>query len=356
MPESPRNLYLHFPFCRGKCSYCALHSRGGASNADRTAYSRQMAAALAALAARDCARGSFRTVYLGGGTPAICDLEPVLAALGPMLAPDAEVTVELHPLDVSDDLLSLLADRGVNRISMGVQSLDDATLADMRRGYAAADAACAFSVVRRHFENAGIDLIVGYPGDPGDWLERLKDWGLAHCSAYTLQLEEGTILRHRIEAGKCPPPPSDDATLDRFRETAEFLSSVGLKRYEISNFAVPGYECRHNLAVWSGEDYLGLGEGAHGRVGRLRTMNAWSLKPERGGETEVEEVSAAADRTERLVFRLRTREGIDARMRPEWTPTLEHFAAEGLLSQEGEIFRLTRRGAEVCDSILAELV
>ena len=239
---------------------------------------------------------------------------------------------------------------------MGVQSLDDTTLADMRRGYTADAAERAFARVRRRFENSGIDLIVGYPGDPGDWLERLMEWGLAHCSAYTLQLEEGTILRHRIDAGKCPPPPSDDATLDRFRETAEFLDSIGLKRYEISNFAAPDRYCRHNLAVWRGEDYLGLGEGAHGRIGRLRTLNAWSLKPERGGETEIEEVSASADRTERLVFRLRTREGIDARMRPEWKSTLERFAAEGLLERQGDMFRLTRRGAEVCDSILAELV
>lgn len=315
-----------------------------------------MAAALAALAARDGTRESLATVYLGGGTPAICDLESVFAALDPMLAPDAEVTVELHPLDVSDGFLSPLADHGVNRISMGVQSLDDATLADMRRGYTIDEAERAFAIVKRHFENAGIDLIVGYPGDPGRGLERLKDWGLAHCSAYTLQLEDGTILKHRLAAGTVPPPPSDDATLDRFRATAEFLDSIGLKRYEISNFAVPGRECRHNLAVWRGEDYLGLGEGAHGRIGRLRTLNAWSLKLERDGETEVEEVSATADCTERLVFRLRTREGIDARMRPEWTPALVRFAAEGLLSQEGETFRLTRRGAEVCDSILAELV
>jgi coproporphyrinogen III oxidase-like Fe-S oxidoreductase len=108
--------------------------------------------------------------------------------------------------------------------------------------------------------------------------------------------------------------------------------------------------------VWRGEDYLGIGEGAHGRIGRLRTLNAWSLDPERAGETKVEEVDETADRVERLVFRLRTRDGIDARLRPEWTPTLERFAAEGLLARDGEVFRLTRRGAEVCDSILAELV
>lgn len=313
-----------------------------------------MADALAVL--HDSSAAGFRTVYIGGGTPAICGLGPVLAALSPLVAPDAEVTVELHPLDVSDELLAMLADHGVNRISMGVQSLDDTTLADMRRGYTADAAERAFARVRRRFENSGIDLIVGYPGDPGTWLGRLREWGLAHCSAYTLQLEEGTILRHRIDAGKCPPPPSDDATLDRFRETAEFLDSIGLKRYEISNFAAPDRYCRHNLAVWRGEDYLGIGEGAHGRIGRLRTLNAWSLEPERGGETEVEEVSEETDRVERLLFRLRTREGIDARLCPEWTPTLERFAAECLLAREGEVYRLTRRGAEVCDSILAELL
>ena len=272
----------------------------------------------------------------------MCDLRPLFAALAPRLKPETEFTVELHPLDVTDGLLATLRDGGVNRVSMGVQSLDDATLAAMGRGYTAAEAARAFAHVRRVFGNAGIDLIVGYPGDPCADDAPLADWGLAHCSVYSLQNERNL-----------KGVPDDDWTLDRLRETADFLASIGLERYEISNYAVPGRECRHNLAVWRGEDYLGLGEGACGRVGRCRTRN-WGAPPP--AVPEAEEVTVERDALERRIFRLRTREGLDASDRPDWEPILAAHVANGLLTKDGGICRLTQRGMEVCDSILADLV
>ena len=336
------NLYVHFPFCRRKCAYCALHSRPGSSAAERDGY-------VAALAERVRRLGSrldgLSTVYFGGGTPALCGLSPLMDALRPHLLPDAEFTVELHPLDVSSGLLSQLRDGGANRVSMGVQSLEDDVLAAMGRGYSVADAERAFGLVRSRFDNAGIDLIVGYPGERGDWadrLGRLSGWGLAHCSVYALQNER------RLEG------VADDATvLERIAAAAACLGGIGLERYEISNYAVPGRECRHNMAVWRGEDYFGLGEGAHGRIGLLRTVD-WL-----GPSAAEESVAPEADRTERAIFRLRTREGLDVASPgapPSWAPTLRKYADEGLLSQEGTVFRLTPRGAEVCDSILADLV
>lgn len=349
LPVMEGNLYVHFPFCRKKCSYCALHSRAGTSQADRDAYVRRLAERLET---EDLGRETWDTIYFGGGSPALCDLTPLFSSLASHpSSPNPEFTVELHPLDVTEALMETLKSGGVNRISMGVQSLDDKTLAHMRRGYTVDEAERAFRLIRKHFDNAGIDLIVGYPGadDPmPENLGRLRDWGLRHCSVYSLILEEKSLLATWIASGKHPELvlPDDDRTMDGLRTVAAFLRELGLERYEISNYAVPGYECRHNLAVWRGEDYVGLGEGAYGRRGLTRT---------RDGEI-VETLSVEKDALERRLFRLRTCEGLDATGRPEWGQTLRTCVREGLLTQEGSVFRLTERGSEVCDSILAELV
>ena len=197
-------------------------------------------------------------------------------------------------------------------------------------------------MARTAFDNAGIDLIAGYPGESADLgtrLPNLGDWGLSHCSVYSLQNERGLA-----------DVPDDAAALDRIAETSGLLAGIGLRRYEISNYAVPGRECRHNMAVWRGEDYFGLGEGAHGRLGLERTVDYM------GPMAETETVTPQSDDTERRIFRLRTREGLDASGRPEWRPALDRFAGEGLLAREGDVYRLTPRGTEVCDSILVEMV
>ena len=342
----PDNLYVHFPYCRTKCSYCALYSRAGVSQSDRDAYVRRLAQEIKRTG--DERRETLKTIYFGGGSPALCDLSVLTPVLRPLLGEETEFTVELHPLDVTEVKFRELKDLGVNRISMGVQSLDDATLADMGRGYTVDEAERAFARVKEHFDNAGIDLIVGYPGDEvkvvgvGEWwnLKRLESWGLKHCSVYSLQNERGL-----------KGVPDDDWTLDRIRYFAKCLESMGLERYEISNYAVPGYECRHNFAVWRGEDYLGLGDGACGRIGLKRTKFG-----------TVETVTPEFDVKERALFRLRTREGLDLRSLsnlpnyPDISNILAKHVGLGLLTQAGTVYRLTDRGMEVCDSILAELV
>ena len=400
------NLYVHFPFCRRKCTYCALHSHAGANVEKRRAYVAALAEAVRRLCEQMTDGETFSTVYFGGGSPALCDLRPLFDALRPRLsvlpapstkhqapgtkhqapstkhqAPSTEFTVELHPLDVTDDLLKALRDGGVNRISMGVQSLDDAVLTDMGRGYTFAEAERAFALVKEHFDNAGIDLIIGYPGESAALTPRharLAKWGLRHCSVYSLILEEKSILGRRLQSaaagGNCELTqalPSDDETMNRLALVARLLGDLGLERYEISNYAQPGYECRHNLAVWRGEDYIGLGEGAHGRVGLFRTQNCLDLSSVSRLSSSpkssvsrlssslapvVETVSPESDAKERRLFRLRTREGLDTSGYPAWPPALEKFVAEGLLTKEGAVYRLTDRGMEVCDSILAEVV
>ena len=364
------NLYVHFPFCRARCSYCSLYSRPGRSESECNDYARRIASAISSLGTDPSLKGTVpSTIYFGGGSPALCDLRPVFDALktwgqtpnlrGQSLetwGQSPEFTVELHPLDVTKELLATLKAGGVNRISMGVQSLNDEILANMGRGYTFAEAERAFALVKTVFDNAGIDLIVGYPGEKAAILPqhaRLADWGLRHCSVYALQNERR--LKNVID---------DETTMTRLSETAEFLREIGLNRYEMSNYAVPGYECQHNLAVWRGEDYIGIGDGACGRIGRRRTRNFWGLSPsgmgsvprEVGGLSPLEEtVSEEFDEKERRLFRLRTIEGLDASVHPEWGQTLKKFVAEGLLTQEGDVYRLTARGTEVCDFVLAEL-
>lgn len=331
----PSNLYVHFPFCRARCSYCTLFSRVGRSASERRGYVARIARALSQR------KENFKTIYFGGGSPGLCDLRPIFSALGAA----EEFTVELNPLDVGEELLKTLKDGGVNRISMGVQSLDDGILAHMKRGYTFDEAERAFALVKKHFDNAGIDLIVGYPGEKAAITRnhaRLADWGLKHCSVYALQNERK--LENVID---------DETVMDRLAETAVFLEGIALKQYEISNFAAEGFECRHNLAVWRGEDYLGLGEGACGRTGLYRTRSAMTLEI----PPDAEKLTPEDDLKERTIFRLRTRDGIDCSRHPQWREALERFTAQGLLlKRSGNVYRLTARGNEVCDAILAEIV
>lgn len=333
------NLYVHFPFCRRKCSYCALYSRAIEvrsrkleGRSEREDYVQKIVDLLTSTLYT--LPSTFNTVYFGGGSPALCDLKPIFAALSKYISSETEFTVELHPEDVTEEKLLELKAGGVNRISMGLQSLDDATLKAMNRGYSYEFAAEKFALIKRYFENVGVDLIVGFPGDPCEGYEKLATWGLKHCSVYSLQNERN--LRN---------VPDDDWVLDKLKEVAAVLDSLGLKRYEISNHAEPGFECRHNLATWCGEDYLGLGEGAHGRVGLKRSAFG-----------KVEEVDEETDFKERRLFRLRTYFGLDTSSRADWAKTMDKFVQEGLALKYGNVYRLTPRGYEVCDSILSELV
>ena len=346
------NLYAHYPFCRAKCAYCALRSRAGSTPEARRAYCARLAEQLTALGPV----AQVSTVYFGGGSPALCDLTPVFEALGSW-GTVPEFTVELHPLDARSDVLEMLRRGGVNRISIGVQSFDDAVLKAMGRLHTAAEAETAFRAVRAAgFANVGIDLIAGWPGTCAeswrDTLARATALGLDHCSVYTLIREPRTRLDLALRRGELALP-SDDVALGQVDVARAALAEAGLARYEISNYARPGFECRHNLAVWRGEDYVGIGDGAHGRRGLVRT--------ESGAETTV---SPEEDAVERALFSLRTREGLSlervARLWPvlaprlsAWRETLEFFKRQGLLQ---DAYRLTARGAEVCDSILADLL
>jgi oxygen-independent coproporphyrinogen-3 oxidase len=341
------NLYVHFPFCRSKCAYCALHSYVGRTEEDRRAYTDRLAGEIGSFFA---AAGDKRlsALYFGGGTPALCDLSGIFEVVGRTeKSPDFEFTVELNPLDATPALLEQLKRGGVNRISMGVQSFDDVTLKAMGRLHDARQAREAWKMIRdAGFGNAGIDLICGWPGD--GWERTLESAAALepdHCSVYTLILEPGTRLAHDVDAGRVTLP-SDDEALAELAAAERALATVGLERYEISSFAKPGKECRHNLATWRGEDYTGIGEGACSREGNAVSRVIFRLRLLKEGFSP----SAAASDYPELAPRVE-----------EWTETLDRFAAEGLLSIKRSAdgppaYILTPRGTEVCDTILAELV
>ena len=340
------NLYVHFPFCRSKCAYCALHSYVGRTEKERFTYVNDLAAKIEAFFASSGGK-TLSTLYFGGGTPALCDLSALFDIISRQKkSKDFEFTVELNPLDVTPELLNALKKGGVNRLSMGVQSFDDATLRAMGRPHTADQARNAWCMIRDvGFDNAGIDLICGWPDETGDAWKRTLESAAAlepdHCSVYTLILEPNTRLALDVERGRVTLP-SDDAALAELAAAECALGSVGLERYEISSFAKPGRECRHNLATWRGEDYTGIGDGACSREGNAVSRVIFRLRLLKEGFSPIK---AAADFPE-LAPRV-----------DEWTETLDRFTAEGLLTVSKEnSYRLTKRGTEVCDTILAELV
>ena len=377
------NLYVHFPFCRSKCAYCALHSSANHTAETRSAYVERIVHDLEHLV--DGFEGfntqtikqsnnqailtpqhlNISTLYFGGGTPALCDLRPILAFLNShpsTLNAQPEFTVELNPIDVTPGLLRQLKAGGVNRLSMGVQSLDDAVLRAMGRPHTAAQACEAWRMIRNAgFDNAGIDLICGWPGARSgavsDAWRRTLDDAVAlepdHCSVYTLILEPGTRLAHDAERGVVAMP-SDDIALAELAEAERVLAAIGLERYEISSFAKPGRECRHNLATWRGEDYIGIGDGACSREGSAVSRVIFRLRLLKEGFSPAK----AAEDFPELAPRV-----------AEWCSTLDRFVAEGLLTSQplnsstpqplnnpSTHYFLTPRGTEVCDTILAELV
>ena len=352
------NLYVHFPFCRSRCAYCALLSRAGTSLAARAAHVDRVVREVGALA------DAPRTVYFGGGTPALCALAPVFAALRRKGPAPAEFTVELHPADATPGMLDALRRGGVNRISLGVQSFDDAALAAMGRGHSADEAEAAFRRIRAVFPNAGLDLIAGWPGtSDASWratVDRALSLSPVHVSCYSLIHEPKTRLDLAVRKGEVVLP-DDDAALAQVALARDAFAAAGLVRYEVSNYARPGFACRHNQAVWRGEDYVGVGEGAHGRVALARTVGT------RGGY-DTASVTPEEDALERALLGLRTADGLDladisrrwpllAPRIPAWRDRLAALVPPGILaSPSADRFVPTDRGFEVVDAVLAELL
>ncbi len=377
------HLYIHIPFCDGKCHYCGFYSVLAAPGLTEL-YAGLPAAELAVLRAtrQITARTPVRTVYMGGGTPAMlgCDGLKRLAdsIAGKLdLSGVSEWTVELNPASVNAELLATLRMLGANRVSIGVQVFDDTTLSMIGRRHSADDAARAVGMAQNAgFGNVGIDLIAGLPGvTPEIWeqtLERAISLDLKHLSVYALSVEPGTVLAAQTAVGL--KLPDEEAQLEALSHAERVLNSAGFARYEISNYALPGFECLHNLSVWRGYDYLGLGPTAASRVGSTRWTNCADLsdyieavQQGRRPACERETLSEVDNALERVVFALRLAEGIDhdeIRQRfpvlsdriSDWEKRMRGLERQHITERHGRRWRLSARGRDVCDSVLRELM
>lgn len=364
-------LYVHVPFCVRKCAYCAFHS---------TAYDPEAMDRYVQLLLRDMrARAELvderaaRTLYFGGGTPSLLEPEQVdtlIQAAGKFfgLASDAEITLEANPESaVRPGFLRDIRGLGVNRISLGVQSLHDGILRVLGRPHDARLARRSVHAVRDSgFDNLSLDFIWGIPGQtPATWLDDLAaaaDMAPEHLSCYGLTLEEGTPLAHSVDRGVMALP-DEDAGADMYVRGAEYLAGCGFSQYEVSNFARPGRESRHNRGYWAGEEYLGFGPSAVSTVdGRRWTAPsglgryAAFVSGTAGADAE-ERLSKTIARRERIMLALRTREGLDLKtlasaVEPELRAALEPLRSGGRVRLENGRLSLTRTGMLVSNSII----
>lgn len=326
--EEPLALYVHWPFCAAKCPYCDFNSHVRDA-VDRARFARALAAELAHEAAR-AGRRRLASIFFGGGTPSLMDPEDVAMLIARAFSlfdagPEIEITLEANPTSVERGRLAAFRAAGVNRISLGVQALTDAALTFLGRRHSAAEAVAALEAARALFPRLSFDLIYARPGQSESaWRAELRQaLALAadHLSLYQLTIEEGTRFATLYARGAFALPDAAEAAR-LYNATAEEAARHGLLLYEISNYAVPGAESRHNLAYWRYGDYLGIGPGAHQRMLRPEGMEAlrrhrgpeeWLARVERDGHgtASAEWLTPEERGREALLMGLRLAEGVD---------------------------------------------
>jgi oxygen-independent coproporphyrinogen-3 oxidase len=360
-------LYVHIPFCKTKCTYCAFNSYAGMSHLHQ-AYVGALRAEMARTG-RELGRVRASSVYLGGGTPTMLSaglLGQVLEACEEHfgLPQGTEITVEANPGTVDAPCLSDLRQMGINRLSLGVQTFDDGLLRVLGRVHSAAEAREAYRLARQvGLTNVNLDLIYGLPGQelPG-WKTDLStaiDLRPDHLSLYCLSLHQGTPLAESIEGGELPSPDSDLAA-EMYEHAEGVLARAGYVQYEISNWALAGHECRHNLTYWRNRPYLGFGAGAHSFTGRSRYCNVSS--PEEYVQRETREQTPVAsteqiDRTteigETMIMGLRLCRGVsfedferrfDLPLEQVYGAQIREMVELELLEKNGSGIRLTPQG------------
>lgn len=380
--ETLPGLYLHIPFCRSKCAYCGFYSR-----TDLSRIPDFLKGLRAEMTLYRAAFPRIDTVYLGGGTPSVLEaphLEAILDALQRqfVIADGAEITVELNPGDLKAKALRTLRALGVNRITLGCQSFDDAVLAFLGRRHTARQGRDAILAARAAgFDHLGLDLIYGLP-DPGGeagaafrgWLETLRtalSFHPEHLSCYQLTLESGTPLAATLARSPLSLP-DDDLSARYFLTTSERLEAAGYRHYEVSNYACDDdHRARHNRKYWDHTPYLGLGPAAHSFDGTRRWWNprdldAWIGSLREGARPIAGEEMLTRDqlRLEALFLGLRTWEGIDTvafrrryglDLRAERGGEIRQLAAAGLVRSDGDRVSPTRRGL-ACADFLARLL
>lgn len=375
----PLALYIHWPFCLAKCPYCDFNSHVRAKT-DMAAWEAALLADMAHEAALLPGR-ELTSIFFGGGTPSLMPpalVARLIAAAGQhwRLSDSIEITLEANPSSVEAANFAALADAGINRVSLGLQALDDETLHFLGRLHSADEGLAALDVAQRHFARVTFDLIYARPGHTAEaWLaelDRALALGTGHMSLYQLTIEPGTRFATLVREGRFIPL-DDDAAGDLFALTRERMNAAGLPVYEISNHARPGEESRHNLTYWRYGDYAGIGPGAHGR--RLETATVRHRKPENylravaeqgHGLVEQRALGRREQASEALLMGLRLAEGVDvgalaARFGLAQAELIDankqaFHRGNGLLREVGTRLVVTEAGMPLLDALLAELV
>jgi oxygen-independent coproporphyrinogen-3 oxidase len=381
MPSSDREfgVYVHWPFCKAKCPYCDFNSHVRHAPVDAMAFAQALAAELAWFAQQTPGR-TVTSVFFGGGTPslmppaAVADVLDAIAALWPV-AGDVEITLEANPTSVEAANFAGYRAAGVNRVSVGMQALDDDALRALGRQHTAAEALTAFRLAARIFPRLSFDLIYARPNQTVDeWrseLARALAEQQGHMSLYQLTIEPGTAFAELHARGALALPP-EDAACDLYDLTQELTEKAGLPAYEVSNHAVPGHESRHNLNYWRYGEYVGAGPGAHSRISAGACRRAlvaekhpetWRARVAQSGNGIVEDAAVPPidQATEYLLMGLRIAEGIDVQRyealagRALDGAQVARFAVQGLLLRQDGRIAAAAAGRRVLNALIAGL-
>jgi oxygen-independent coproporphyrinogen-3 oxidase len=379
-PRAPGfGIYVHWPFCQSKCPYCDFNSHVVAS-VDQARWAAAFVRELEHMRELTGAR-RVRSIFFGGGTPSLMEVATVEAVLARIHAlwqvdEDVEVTLEANPTSVEAARFRGYASAGVNRLSLGVQSLDDRELKFLGRLHTADEALGAIALARNIFPRLSFDLIYARPGQTREAWEKELRAALAHAadhlSLYQLTIEPDTAFARLYEKGAFALPAEEDAAA-LYELTGEICAEAGLAAYEVSNYAKPGAECRHNLVYWRYGDYAGVGPGAHGRIGAgdrhlaTRTWRApgqWIEAVEAGGHglEASEEIAPPEQGDEMMLMGLRLEEGVSLARYAKLAgralddTRIANLVADGLLLKDGERIRATAEGRLVLNELLAQLL
>ena len=368
-------LYIHWPFCAAKCPYCDFNSHVSRF-IDHDAWCAAYLSEIERLGAETSGR-VLRSVFFGGGTPSLMEPRVVGAIMDTIhrtwpIANDMEVTLEANPTSVEAARFADFHTVGINRVSMGIQALNDADLHALGRLHTAAEGLAAFDIARQTFDRVSFDLMYGRQNQSlAEWeaeLSRALALDLDHLSLYQLTVEPGTAFGDRYDAGKLPGLPSDDLSADLYTLTQELTADAGLRRYEVSNHARDGAESRHNLIYWRYGDYVGIGPGAHGRVTldgtrfsteQARMPKAWLDGQNRETRQPLTSQDAA---TEYMLMGLRLAEGIDLDRYAALAGTevsgivLSELAENGFITVQNRQLIIQEQGFMVLNEILRQIL
>ncbi len=365
-------LYIHWPFCETKCPYCDFNSY-----ADQSFDEDEWAAAYVQdiqRYAEELPNRTLSSIYFGGGTPSLMSADMVSGLIDAAtsawsVSNTIEITLEANPSTVETAKFQDFKTAGINRVSLGVQALEDTALRRLGRHHSASDAIAAIETVKGVFERSSFDLIYARQDQSlNAWEAELKEalgFEPSHLSLYQLTIEPGTVFAKRQSAGQLKGLPSDDLGADMYELTQVLCTDHGLHAYEVSNHARHGEESRHNFIYWNSGDYVGIGPGAHGRItlgsDRFGTETAlWPKKWLDGTKRETRaEISQPDQLTELLLMGLRTYSGVelsraqDMGFKPD---AAEGLVAEGLVQIDKDSIKVTRKGRPLLNAILVELI